>query len=119
MIMMRMHAAAVVGALGIASAHVAVQEPAAPEPPTSETTQLLPAPSKNAYRHLFAMPPAPQNLQGLTARVRSVDAQPRVVCGMTLVPAKPDLDPKMVHQRPPEPNVDYKIRALTPRICRE
>jgi hypothetical protein len=117
--MIRMHVAVVVGALGLASAHVAVQEPVAPEPSTSETTQSFPTPSKNPYSHLFAVPSAPQSLPGSAARVRPMEAQPRVVCGMTLVPAKPDLDPKMVHQRPPEANVDHKIRVLTPRICRE
>jgi hypothetical protein len=48
-----------------------------------------------------------------------MDAKPRVVCGMTLVPGKPELDPKMVVQRPSDQNVEPRIRVLTPRVCRD
>ena len=118
--MTMMHVAVVVGALGITSADVAVQEPAAAQPAsTSETIQSLPAPSRNPYSNVFVLPLAQPHLPEFAARVRSREAQPRVVCGMTLVPATPDLEPKMVVQRPSDPNVEHKIRVLTPRVCRE
>lgn len=118
--MTRMHVAVVLGALGITSAHVAVQEPAVPRPSsTPEPIQSFLAPARNPYSNIFVVPPAPQDLRELATRARAMDAKPRVVCGMTLVPGKPELDPKMVLQRPSDQNVEPKIRVLTPRVCRE
>ena len=118
--MTRLHVAAVVGALAITSAHIAVQEPAVPRPSsTPGPTQSFPAPARNPYSNIFVVPSAPRDLRELAARARAMDAKPRVVCGMTLVPGKPELDPKMVVQRPSDQNVEPRIRVLTPRVCRD
>jgi hypothetical protein len=47
------------------------------------------------------------------------DQQPRVVCGMVVIPVTPDLDPKMLVQPKPknEAKTDYKIRAIEPKVC--
>lgn len=73
------------------------------------------APNKsNPYRNLFAA----QN--ALTKAVESVtpkaDVKPTVVCGMTMVPADPAIDPKMLVPRKAD-GVDYQLRAVTPAIC--
>jgi hypothetical protein len=41
--------------------------------------------------------------------------KPRVVCGMTLIPA-PSVDPRMVVERP-KAATRYTIRAIEPPIC--
>ena len=46
-------------------------------------------------------------------------SRPRIVCGMTVVQVTPDADPKMVMSPKPDSNVEYKIRVVSPRICRE
>jgi hypothetical protein len=44
--------------------------------------------------------------------------QPRVVCGMVVVPVTPAVDPKMVAHAPTnDPNLAFKIRVIEPRIC--
>jgi hypothetical protein len=43
-------------------------------------------------------------------------AKPKLVCGMTIIPADPKIDPKMVIALP-SGGVDYKIRAVDPPIC--
>ena len=49
------------------------------------------------------------------------DRQPRVVCGMVVVPVTPDLDPKMLVQpkndTKNETKTEYKIRAIEPKMC--
>jgi hypothetical protein len=41
---------------------------------------------------------------------------PRVVCGMTLVPADPKVDPKM-RAEVPDRGVAFTMRAVRPTIC--
>jgi hypothetical protein len=48
--------------------------------------------------------------------VYSVPQQPAVVCGMTLIPADPNLDPA-IRRALPENGPDFAIRTLVPRIC--
>ena len=46
--------------------------------------------------------------------------KPRVVCGMTLIPAPPDVDPKIADQREaekPKTPTTYTIRPVQPSIC--
>ena len=43
--------------------------------------------------------------------------QPRVVCGMTLIPADPNVDPRIRVVVPSTP--DHKIRAVHPPACVE
>jgi hypothetical protein len=90
-------------------------EPVAAASP--QPLQTSPAPEKDPFKRLFVVPPAQDG--GAQPDARLTGGQPRVVCGMTLVPAKPEVDPKMVRPREPEPNREYKIRTISPRICRE
>ena len=87
------------------------------------------APQRNAgndvsrpYQKVFTAPEPGRGVQ-VQAAPEIVTAepsqQPRVVCGMVVVPVTPALDPKMVAPTPKsDPNVDYKIRVIEPRICK-
>jgi hypothetical protein len=43
--------------------------------------------------------------------------KPAVVCGMTLVPADPKVDPKM-RVGPPDRGVAFTMRAIPPTVCK-
>jgi hypothetical protein len=43
-------------------------------------------------------------------------AKPRVVCGMTMIPADPAIDPKILVPLPAV-GIDYKLRTIDPAIC--
>ncbi len=46
--------------------------------------------------------------------------KPRIVCGMTLIPANPSKDPKMAQKENPEKAKNptaYTIRPVQPSIC--
>jgi hypothetical protein len=62
------------------------------------------------FRKLFA----PR--MGFQPSIETPAATPKVVCGTTMVPADPSIDPKMLFPRKAD-GVDYKIRVLTPPIC--
>ena len=94
------------------------------EPPQSQTpgSELSPQ-GKNPWARIFPAPPQdpsrrppvgplPQN------PTLNQDKQPRVVCGMVVVPVKPDLDPRMVVTRR-DPQPEYKIRKIAPQVCNE
>jgi hypothetical protein len=65
-------------------------------------------------------------LIGQPAFGRTGAAPSRVVCGMTVIQADPDVDPKIVHRPQPERrgprqdggHIDYKARPITSPICR-
>jgi hypothetical protein len=74
------------------------------------------------YQKIFTAP-EPRKAVQIQAAPEIVMAepnqQPRVVCGMVVVPVTPAVDPKMLAQTAKrDPNVDYKIRVIEPRICR-
>jgi hypothetical protein len=46
-------------------------------------------------------------------------AQPRIVCGMVVVPVDPSTDPKIVVQPKPGAQMDYKMPRIVPQVCRE
>jgi hypothetical protein len=124
--MAMMRVAVVVGVMGVPlGAQVPpAQEPAAQVAPESATNPWLVPPGKDKFGNLFISPgtqtdrriPRHPQMRDMT---RSNDAQPRIVCGMTVVPVTPDADPKMVMSPKPDSNVEYKIRVVSPRICRE
>ena len=77
-----------------------------------------PAPSKpgaltrspaDPYRNLF-QPPEVSSVPS------SVTPKAQVVCGMTVIPADPSVDPTMVLP-PKNDGVKYTIRAVPPPIC--
>lgn len=96
-----------------------------PEPPQSATpgSELAPQ-SKHPFTRIF---PAPRQDPSTGPRVvpRAQDStpkptmEPRVVCGMVVVPVGPAADPLMVRRPPSERQPDYKIRKIAPTICNE
>lgn len=66
----------------------------------------------NPYRNLFQ----PRDLKEVARAQQDREPKsprPRVVCGMTIIPADPKIDPKMVIERPRD-GVRYTIRAVPP-----
>lgn len=57
--------------------------------------------------------------QQVRQQVQQAQAQqrPRVVCGMTMMPADPTIDSKMVIQVPKRDDVRHTIRAIEPPTC--
>lgn len=126
--MTMMHVAAIVSVLGMtlgaAGAQVpAVQELAAQPAPKSETNPWLVPPGKDLFGNIFIGPPRQdRRIPGhpqIWDMTRSTDARPRIVCGMIVVPVTPDADPKIVVSPKPDSNVQYKMRVVSPRVCRE
>jgi hypothetical protein len=68
------------------------------------------------YAKLFQQPALERVARAQHLVAGAVDAaKPRVVCGMTLIPA-PNVDPKMVIE-PRTDSTRYTIRAIDPPIC--
>ena len=77
----------------------------------------------------FQFPQVPQSPQAPTPPPTLVfpdntnvlaNLKPRVVCGMTLIPAPPGVDPKIADQREaekPKTPTTYTIRPVQPSIC--
>jgi len=82
-----------------------------------------PPQAKNPYARLFQVPP--QDPASPTTRAiplpqnANQETTPRVVCGMVVVPMKPDADSKMIVTPRDDSQKDYKIRKITPRLCNE
>jgi hypothetical protein len=116
-----MHLGFVVGVTLLA----AVQEPATVQPvvESATTTGLVP-PGKDPFSNIaFITLPAQRNMRSPQERDsigrQSDDGRPRIVCGMTVVPVTPDSDPKMLLSPKPDSKVEYKMRTVSPRVCRE
>jgi hypothetical protein len=73
-------------------------------------------PSTEPYKKLFQQPGLEQDAlkQRLREALRQAEAKqgPRVVCGMTLIPANPGIDPKMAIEPPARDDVRYTLRAI-------
>lgn len=118
--MINMHVALVVGVIGLTPVYAAprgLQEPRiSHRRPALPASPLLAAPARDPFREIFVVPQLPRTpAQPL---LRSTQ-KPRVVCGTVVVPANPNLDPKMILDLPPKPNVEHKMRVLSSQICRE
>jgi hypothetical protein len=102
---------------------------AAQAPPT----QAPPAPDRTPFNQLFQVQPpagkpvdpraqellddARRALRERQTALRLLPPEaPRVVCGMTIIPADPSIDPKMLIEVPSA--ADYTIRRIPPPICR-
>ena len=84
---------------------------------SSEQQVQSPAPSRpTPYNKLFQLQPLEQVARAQREAAARLTA-PRVVCGMTLIPVDPAIDPKMVIQ-PKAGDTRYTIRAIEPPICR-
>ena len=68
------------------------------------------------YAKLFQQPPIERTARAQQLVISVAEAaKPRVVCGMTLIPA-PNVDPKMVIE-PRTDSTRYTIRAIDPPVC--
>jgi hypothetical protein len=118
--MAMMHLGFIVGVTLLAGAQApAVQGQAAPSAPESMTKGWLVSPGKDPFGNISFGSPSRQTQGRETTGRPSDTAKPRIVCGMTVVPVNPDADPKMVVSPKPDSRVQYKIRTLAPRVCRE
>ncbi len=72
--------------------------------------------SKDPYKQLFEAQTA-LKLAMAQAQAKTSPLEPKVVCGMMIVPADPTIDPKMRITPPQNPNLEYKIRVIEPPMC--
>lgn len=106
---------AIVVMLILAAAPPAFAGQSSPAPRTSPRFGALrPAQSADPYRKLFEAQAALK--QAVESATPKADLKPSVVCGMTIIPADPSIDPKMLFPRKAD-GVDYKLRVITPTIC--
>jgi hypothetical protein len=74
--------------------------------------------SNDPYKRLFdAQQGLKKALEDAQQKTGARPIQPKIVCGMMIVPADPTIDPKMRVTPPQDPNVEYKIRVVEPPIC--
>ena len=89
---------AFVAVVSIGSASIAAQQRAnlfAPSKPSKPTRFLFPTRTPGVQ-------PAPK---------------PTVVCGLTLIPADPNVDPK-IRREVPEDGPKFSIQSVDPKVCR-
>ena len=93
----------------IGSASLAAQQP----------TDGLP-PKANPFGNLFApssKPPSPPRFLFPTPTFNQRPDKPTVVCGLTLIPADPNVDPA-IRREVPEDGPRFVIRSVDPKLCR-
>ena len=73
-------------------------------------------PSQDPYKQLFE--PQKNLFAPRRAMQPSIAAagKPKVVCGMTIIPADPKTDPKMAIARKSD-GIDYTLRTIDPPFC--
>jgi hypothetical protein len=106
-----------VGTIAAAGAQGTVPSPQMQPPGKGIVSQ-----GKDPYANVFQALQeyrARQELRGAQPSKAGTDTQPRVVCGMVVVPVRPSADPKMVIQPKPDSKTDYRIRKIAPQICNE
>jgi hypothetical protein len=123
-----MNVALILAALTVPSGRAIAQDhpiAAGPSLRLDDATQLVAPPSKRPFSNIFTAPRLEPRGRQRPSDPQIVEvkplpgARPRVVCGMTLVPAPRDLDTKMAVQPPQKPDVEYKLRAIAPPVCRQ
>ena len=91
-----------------------MQSPSAGDAITAPSTPKTPP--TNPYGQLF-VPPA--SLESMAERFRNGQSieqhRPSVVCGITIIPVDPRIDPGIVRQ-PPQAE-SYSTRVLKPSVC--
>jgi hypothetical protein len=110
-----------VGSLAVAGAQAGGTKPDPPQAAAPESelapqrkqpyTRIFPAPHPNPSTQTFVVPGPKDSTPKSTI-------EPRVVCGMVVVPVGPEADAKMV-RRVTDTQPDFKIRKIAPRICNE
>jgi len=96
---------------------------AVPWTPQPGARQFSTAGPKDPYLNLFGAPDRPRvpvSSPDPTPNGRSnqspTSGEPRVVCGMTIIPVDPAVDPG-VHVTPPDAGTEYTMRVLKLPIC--
>ena len=93
-----------------------------PQPPAGPVQELV-SPGKKPSLRFLPLPSTDPSTGTLVVQRREPPAepkpQPRVVCGLVVIPVTPAADPKMIVQPKPDPKPDLKIRTITPRVCNE
>jgi hypothetical protein len=109
---------AFVAVVHIGSASIGAQQPADGLTPQASPFGNLFAPSSkppSPPRFLFPTPtPTPRLNQPQGVPLAQ---KPTVVCGMTLIPGDPNVDPS-IRQEVAEDGPKYSIRSVDPKLCR-
>lgn len=71
----------------------------------------------NPYSDLFQPSPLVKPSERTQVTQPSTPAKPKVVCGMTVIPADPSIDPKFTIA-PPDRATKYTMRLIEPPICK-
>jgi hypothetical protein len=113
-------------------AHTAMlaQAPLAPSvtvQPSQDRSPLVPPSKKAPFRVIFQNAAPPQHPDALLRLKELVATDTKVSCGLTMVQVDPKVDPRIRRELPTpagqKPNVlrqpDFKVRRITPTICRE
>jgi hypothetical protein len=98
------------------------------QPPTTGAPSVV-SPSKKApFENLFQnLPKNPPDPDVAAALVEQLAAKTKVVCGLTMLQVDPTTDPKIRRDVSPAPAQNpnltrqpyFKIRRITPAMCRE
>jgi len=100
---------AFVAVVHIGSASLAAQQPTDGLPPKASPFGNLFAPSSK--------PPSPPRYLFPTPTFNQRGDKPTVVCGLTLIPADPNVDPA-IRREVPEDGPRFVIRFVDPKLCR-
>jgi hypothetical protein len=112
MIMTKSHALVV--AVMLAGVAPLFADQSTPTPRSSARFGAL-RPSQDPYKKLFE--PQTKLLEArTTAALAALAPKPKVVCGMTIIPADPKFDPKMAIPRKSD-GIDYTLRTIDPPSC--
>ena len=103
-----------VAVVHIGSASIAAQQPTNALPPKEKPFGNLfgpPTKTPSPPRFLFPTPALNQHPE------LHLVPKPTVVCGLTLIPADPKVDPAIRHDVP-EDGPRFLIRSVDPKLCR-
>lgn len=95
--------------------------------PPAGAPSIVPPSKKPPVENLFQTPPQNPPDPDVAGLVEQLNAKTKVVCGLTMSQVDPNTDPKIRRDVQPapgqKPNVierpDFKIRRITPTVCRE
>jgi hypothetical protein len=123
-----MLAVLVLGAVALASLSVIASgdrfdaQPAAPRslsvqaaPTEAPRSPLVSKPERKPFAKLFQFEPRTVEQPKLLDPVGGTRTPPRVVCGMVILDAKRDIDPRAIIPPPPG---SFAIRRIEPSVCR-
>lgn len=84
----------------------------------SASGQSLFEPKRDPYRNLFRPPARLQNVRPTPPRpALAQPLKPKVVCGMVVIPADPNVDPK-IFARVPATRQTFTMRTVRPPVCK-